>query len=77
MPCSAVPARHSVFFNDYIRTVAGAARAIKCQWHAHSAALTLTDRSRPGPLTAPGRPASIMPVSSAPAANVSSHAFTV
>ena len=77
MPCRAVPALHIVVFNDYIRTGAVEARAIICQWHAHSAALTLTDRGLPGPLTAPDRPASIMPVSSAPAADVSSHAFTV
>ena len=75
MPCRAVPASHISFFNDYIRTGAVEARAIMCQWHAHSAALTLTDRGLPGPLT--GRPASIMPVSSSPAADVSSHAFTV
>ena len=77
MPCRAVPARHIDFFNDYVRTGAVEARAIKSQWHAHSAALTLTDRGLPGPLTAPGRPASIMQVSSAPAADVSTYAFTV
>ena len=63
-PCPAV--HHIIFCSRTwmsIRTGAVEARAIKCQWHAHSAALTLTDRGRPGPLKA--RPASIMPVSSA------------
>ena len=83
MPC--LPGSASLivqlfFSNENVRTGAAVARAIKCQWHAHSAVLTLTaeaDRGRRGPLTAPCRQASIMPVSSAMAADVYSHAFMV